>query len=590
MKGVGLVLGAVAATVTVLLLPPPAVSTSAATGECGLPGAQPLWIDYGEGSVKPDVRAVLSRPGVVVAASGTVLPAAYRKAGAATVYFQLHLPQLVGTPTAPANAASVLPAADALYDRAAASTACPTPWIALNELFGSDAQMPWSPNTAAYRANVLTLVQELAARGARPALLVHGDPALTGDASSWWPQAAQSATLVYEAYYDAPTMNSLGPLLANRRMRLGMRTLVAAFARVGVPSDRLGFMLGFHSAISPGTAGRQGLQPTEAWLRVVKWEAFAARQVAVEERIPTIWSWGWATFGPESVDPDKAVAACTWLWGRDPSLCDAPAMAGAAFQASRTEASIIVPAGSTCILPGARVATAAVARLARLTRDRHAALTAQFGRAVLARLVPVPPAKVLAEERRTISRAFHGRRAAYVRALARRGATVAVARGIIADELRRHAIAGRGANVFDWIAAHEDAAVDQAICLRDDLPGTGQPLSVGNARAVGTVPLGALLPFLLADRTPPAAPAAPTAARTGQRVAVTWPSGREVDLAGYDVYRIAPGTAPLKLNPLGPLGVASFVDVGAPAGSTYVLRAVDSSGNASRPSPASAPA
>jgi len=34
--------------------------------------------------------------------------------------------------------------ADALYAKAAASTACATPWIALNELFGSALPTPWS--------------------------------------------------------------------------------------------------------------------------------------------------------------------------------------------------------------------------------------------------------------------------------------------------------------------------------------------------------------------------------------------------------------------------------------------------------------
>ena len=525
---------------------------------------------------------------MVVATSGTGIPATFRKAGAATVYFQIHLPQVVGTATAPADPAGVPAAAAALYARAVATTTCATPWIALNELLGSNAPKPWSPATTTYRANVLSLLRELAARGAHPALLVHGDPDFSEPAAGWWRTAAGSATLVYEAYYDGPKMIALGPLIANRRMRVGMREVAASFAGIGIPASRLGFMLGFHSAIAPGTAGRQGLEPTEAWLRVVKWEAFAARTVAEEEGIPTIWSWGWGTFGPESVDADKAVAACTWLWARDPSLCDAPAMAGEAFQGSRTEASIALPAGTACILPGARVATAAVDRLARLTKDRHAALTAEFGRAVLARVARVSERDVLAVEQKTIARAFHGNRPAYVRALAREGATVGVARGVITDELRRHAIARQGGAVFDWIAAHESAAVDQAICARDDLPGTGEPLAVGNGRAVGTVALASFLPFLFADRTPPARPVGVTAARSGQRVTLTWATGRETDLAGYDLYRTSAAATATRLNRFGPLGASTYVDVGAPAGSTYSLRAIDTSGNRSPLSAATA--
>jgi hypothetical protein len=587
MKGVALGVGVVAGAIAVLSLSPGAGSRPRALPDCTIPFAAPLWIDYAEGSVRPDVRAVLAHPGVVVATSGTVLPPQFRQAGAATTYFVLKLPAMVGDPTDPADPSVVPAAADALYDRAVASTGCSTPIVTLNELLGSDAPTPWSPATAAYRASVLALVQELAAKGAQPALLVHGDPDFTSvQAGDFWRTVAQSASLVYEAYYDASKIYPLGPLLANRRMRIGMRNVVDSFASMGIPPARLGFMLGFHSALGGGVAGRQGLQPTTAWLRVVKWEAFAAKQVALEEGIPTLWSWGWATFGPESVDPDKAVAACTWLWARDPTLCDAPGMVGPGFQSSRTEASIIVPPGDSCILPGARIATAAGDRLARLTGDRHAALTAQFGRAVLARVAPIDPARVPAVERRVIAREFHGNRDAYLRALVRRGATAEVARGVIADELRRRVIAERFGSPFEWIAALEATAVDRAICRRDNLPGTPQPISVGNARDVGTVPLASLLPFLFRDVQPPAAPATPSALRSGKRVTITWTPGREVDLAGYDLFRTTPDGQIQKLNdPL--IGTSAWVDVSAPAGGVYSLRAVDTSGNRSVPSPPS---
>ena len=168
-------------------------------------------------------------------------------------------------------------------------------------------------------------------------------------------------------------------------MRLGMRVTVALFEGAGVPRDRLGFMLGFHSAQTPGTAGRQGLAPTDAWLRVVKWESLAAREVAVGEGIPTIWSWGWGTFGPDSVDADKAVAACTYLWARDESLCDAPSLAGPGFALSRVEGQIVEPAGVTCTFADGHVPTHAIDRLALVTRDRHVALTAAFARAAARR-------------------------------------------------------------------------------------------------------------------------------------------------------------------------------------------------------------
>jgi hypothetical protein len=582
--------GAALAAATALTLAPVAgAHGSRSTGECGLPDSAPLWIDYGEASVKPDVRAVFSKPGVVVASSGTIVPPVYRNAGAATTYFELHLANIAGDTAEPADPATVIPETDALYDRAVKSTACTTPWIALNELQGSQLAMPWSATNAAYRANVLTILQRLAARGAHPALLVHGNPTVAGDTAAWWLTASQSASLVYEAYFDASKIFPLGPVIANRRMRLALRFTSALFESAGVPRSRLGFMFGFHSALTPGIAGRQGLEPTEAWLRVVKWEALAARQVAGELQIPTLWTWGWGTFGPDSVDPDKPVAACTWLWARDTSLCDAPSMAGPGFAPSLVEGQIVLPEGTTCSFADGRMGTRAVTTLARLTKDRQAALTAQFARAALVNLAPVAQGAVLQVERTAIATAFKGNRKAYVRALARRGADVAVARGAIADELRRRAIAkqvGASQTTFDAVGARESTAVDTAICLRDELPGIGEPLARSNARDVGTIPLLSWLPFLFRDKTAPATPVALAATRVTQTVTLTWTSGREPDLAGYDVFRTVPGGTPQKLNLLGLVGRTTFIDAPAPVGSTYSIQAVDTSGNRSELSPA----
>lgn len=588
----GALAGAAAAAAVLLLSSGAVAGSSRAAAECGLPDTATLWIDYGEGSVKPDVRAVLAKPGVVVATSGTAIAAAFRKAGAATTYFELHLPNIVGDTDDPADAATIVAAADALYAKAVATTTCATPWIALNELQGSQLAMPWTPSNSAYRANVLTLVQRLTERGAHPAILVHGNPTFAGDTAAWWRTASESSNLIYEAYYDGSKMYPLGSVLANRRMRLGMRNVVAQFEDAGVPRSRLGFMLGFHSALTPGVAGRQGLEPTEAWLRVVKWEALAARQVATEYALPTLWAWGWGTFGPDSVDEDKAVAACTWLWARDPSLCDAPTMSGPAFSTSIVEGQIVVPDSDTCTLANGRVSTRAVDRLTRLTKDRHAALTAQFARAALAGAAAVDPKAVLTVEKRAVALAFGGKRTAYERALARRGATDEIARGVISDALRRQAIArsrlDTGQTLFDWLAVRESAAVDTAICLEDDLPGAGEPLARGNARDVGTVPLPALLPFLFRDRKAPATPAAPTATRAAQTVTLTWQSGRETDLAGYEVFRTVPGAAAAEPVSDGLVGRSTFVDAPSPAGTTYAIRAVDTSGNRSGLSAASA--
>jgi hypothetical protein len=562
---------------------------SARVAACGLPDTSPVWIDYGEGSVRPDTRAVLAHPGVVVASSGTSVPAQFRAAGAATTYFVLKLPALVGDPSHPADPATVDAAADALLARAQASTACSTPWIALNELLGAATSTPWSPTTAQYRANVLELVRHLAAGGAHPALLVHGNPYFGDTAGDWWRQVAGSADVVYEAYYDATNITRLGPLVGNRRMRLGMRSFARSLTDLGVDPARVGFMLGFHSAQTPGIGGRQGLQPREAWLRVVKWEALAARQVAVDTGAGSIWSWGWGTFGPDSVDPDKPAAACVWLWARDQSLCDGPGVGGPAFVSSLAEGQIVLPTGVACGFAGGRhVATADVDVLQKLTGDRHVALTAAFEQAALRGAASVPEAQVLALEQRVIARTFHGSRHAYLAALSRRHATLGLARAAIRDELRRRAIARRvGATEapLAWMEDKESALAATATCVHDELPGYGDfPFS--DTLDVGVVPLLEYLRFLFADRTPPAPVVVTVGPATPGAVTLTWADGREPDLAGYAVYRATTSQGPYtRVNTL-LRARPTFIDRSLAPGATayYVVRAVDSSGNLSAPS------
>ncbi len=560
---------------------------------CGVPVDGLAWIDYGEGSVQPDVRAVLARPGVIVSSSGTGVPADFRRRGAATSYWVLHLDRLIGEPATPADPASIPATAAKLLAQAQASAACATPWIALNELLGASAQQPWSATTAQYRADLLALVQQLAAGGAHPAVLVHGDPTVAGTTvAAWWRQLAASAAIVYEAYYDASRIYPMGAVMGNRRMRMGIDNVVTLFESIGIRPARLGVMLGFHSAQTPGIAGRQGLQPREAWLRVVKWEALAAREVAQRRHLSSVWSWGWGTFGADSVDPDKAAAACVYLWARDAALCGAPGVAGPELNTSLVEGQIVIPPGSACTFAGGHVWQAAVDRLATLTRDPHEALTALFARAALSRVAEVTSPQVLAVERAVISRSFHGSRQAYVTALGRRQATVAIARGVIADELRRRAIAAdleqteSTQTTFETTTGRESQLVTTAICADDALPGSGN-FPASDARDVGVVPLPARLPFLFGDRTPPAAPSAPQAAANAKGVTLTWQSGREADLAGYDVYRSLAGGAYTKLNSA-TVPRLDFLAPKVPAGQTaaYLVRAVDTSGNRSAASAA----
>ena len=563
-----------------------------ATDACGVPDGAPVWFDYGEGPVKLDTRAVLARPGVVVATSGTAIPAYFRKRGAATTYFVLGLPKLVGQPSAPADPATMPAVADALYAKAAASTACATPWIALNELFGSGLPTPWSPTNAQYRADVLALMQGLAAHGAHPVLWVNGSPSLAADAATWWQQVAQAGSIAYESYFDARRISTLGSLLGNRRVRLGMRQTLAAFVAAGVPPSRLGLVLGFHSGLIAGAGGRQGLQPREAWLRVVKWETLAAGRVALDLHLGTVWAWGWGTFGAGSVDPDKPAAACVSLWTRSQSLCDGAAAGGAAFNASLTEGQIVLPAGVACNLyHSRRIRTADITALATFTGDRGSALDTLFGRIVFRSRVQVANDQVLAVEQQSIDRDFGGDRNAYLAALAQAHATLGVARNVIRDELKRRAIpallaaAGSTQTPYDWEANWLSAESRTMICLRDELPGGGD-IRADENRYVPIVQLPARLPFLSDDTTPPAAPVS-AAAAVGKAVQLSWQAPADPDVAGFEVFRSATPGGPYDQLTTRPLVRELFTDTKAPPGvpSYYVVRAVDTSGNESDPSP-----
>jgi hypothetical protein len=539
---------------------------------CGLPDTKPLWVEYGEGSVTPDVRALFQRPGVVVAASGTgAIPAAYRNAGAATTYFR-NLSPLVGDPADPADAASIPGAADALLAVARASTACATPTIALNELSGPGAATPWSPTTAQYRANVLALMQRLQAAGARPVLFVQGNPNVAGDAGAWWQQVARAGVIAYEAYYDARRITSMGAVAGNRRLRLGMRGALDLWTNLGIGNDRLGLVLGFHTAPIPGSGGRQGLQPREEWLRFVKWNALAAMQVAKDRGLDSIWSWGWGTFGPDSVDPDKPAAACVYLWTRDRTLCDGVAAGGPSFQASLTEGQIILRPGMQCEFAGGPIRTADVAAWTTFAGGRQAALDLLFTRALLAG-VKVDERAVLAAEQRAIRTRFKGRRTAYVTALKRLGLTPEQARAVVRDDLRRRAFAAQQPTPLEALADRATAVLAGATCLQDQLPGTGAFPS-SDARDVAVPPVGVRLPFLLPDRTPPAAPAPVQTTNPNAGVTLAWAAGTEPDLAGYAVYR---GTT--LLTPA-LLARPTFTDP-KPTGEPYVVRAVDTNGNVS---------
>jgi hypothetical protein len=400
---------------------------------CGIPSYNTLWIDYGDGSVQ-FWQTELARPGIIAAAANPGVASELRAKGALTVYWDMYLNNRVGQPSAPADPATIVAKANKLFDYAAAATACATPWIAENELFGAGLVTPWSASNAQYRANVLLYLQTLAQRGARPFVLVNSAPYTDGAAGDWWRQVAQVADIVREDYFPAPVVWRQGPILGPRMLRTAFRKSFADFTALGIPTTKLGIMLGFQT--DRGQGGREGLDRS-AWLQTIKWQALAARQVAEDTHAATIWSWGWGTWGQRGLDPDKPAAACVYLWTRAPELCDGPGAAGTSFDASRDVGPIRLPAGIQCTIGKRRIAQDALGPLQQLTGDREIAYTALLERAAEAPFATVTTQEVLAAERAVIASRFNGSRGAYLSALAQAHASLSVARSVIADQLRR---------------------------------------------------------------------------------------------------------------------------------------------------------
>ena len=310
----------------------------AAADTCGIPEKGTIWVDFADGSVP--FWQTFARPGVIAAAANFIYPPQLRAMGAKTVYFDLNFRLRVGTPLEPFDPGVVINRANRLYSTAAMSSGCTQPVIAENELNGSNLVTPWTANNAQYRRNVLIYMQTLSALGARPVILVPSAPYIGDEAGDWWRQLSQYAEVVRESYFAAPGIAKQGPIEGSRTLRNMFRKRVAEFTSAGLPANKLGLMLGFQT--TRGSGGREGAS-RNSWLEVTKLQALAAKQVASEVGLRSVWSWGWAAWSDGERDPDKPTAACVYLWARDQSLCNGPSLAGKGFNTSLTQGQLVAP-------------------------------------------------------------------------------------------------------------------------------------------------------------------------------------------------------------------------------------------------------
>ena len=171
---------------------------------------------------------------------------------------------------------------------------------------------------------MLVFARTLRELGARPFVLISSKPYTQGDAGNWWREVSHYADLVQEVYFSGRPIHRQGPAAGSRTLRNSFREAVKTFTDIGVPSRRIGIMLGFQ-------ASNRGTLPPISWFEHVKLQSLAAKQVSREARIGTVWSWGWQARNTAQADPDKEVGACVWLWTRNPRLCAGPEAAGPDF-------------------------------------------------------------------------------------------------------------------------------------------------------------------------------------------------------------------------------------------------------------------
>jgi hypothetical protein len=408
-----------------------APNRAAASSTCGIPNQGTLWIDF---AATTQYWQIFAKPGLIAATSNFIYPELIRSYGAKIISWDMHLNRRVGTPLQPFDPSIVIERANRMYEAASMSLGCSKPVIAENELNGANLITPWSATNAQYRRDVMIYVQTLAARGAKPVLLVPSEPYMGDVAGDWWREVAKYADIVRESYFSAPRVAKMGPFAGSRFLRDLFRRRVASFTDAGIPARKLGIMLGFHT--SPGLGGRDRA-PLGKWLEVTKLQTLAAKSVAKEVGLRSVWSWGWGVFSVAEDDPDKPKAACVYLWARDPAYCDAPKIFGKKlFNLSRTEGQLVFPAGARCTLAGKRIDTNDIRALTSVTGDPNVAFTAVFARAVASLSAPLKPDRIAAAEKAVVGSHF-GSYAGYRAALARAHASPAAARGVIADELRR---------------------------------------------------------------------------------------------------------------------------------------------------------
>ena len=206
---------------------------------------------------------------------------------------------------------------------------------------------------------------------------------------------------------------------------------------MGIPPSRLGA----HARV-PDEARQRRPRGPEAEVGVArdrKLETLAASQVASELKLatPLVVGLGAVLAGPgEPRQPRRGLRLP--LDARTRRSATGPARRGHGFNASRTEGQLVLPAGAQCVVGTTPIRSDAMPPITSVTGDSQVAFTAAMGTGRgAARRTTSRPRRCSPPSGCSCSCASAARVRAYSSALSRAHASLAVARGVIADELRR---------------------------------------------------------------------------------------------------------------------------------------------------------
>ena len=182
-------------------------------------------------------RERLARPGVVAAVSTGEYPARLRasRARRPSTGTCTSRPR-VGTPTAPVDPATIEERANRLFDFAASQSGLRDAVDRAERALGRAPRDAVDAEQRAYRANVLAFVRALAARGARPFLLINSDPYTGSDeAAAWWRGSRRSRTSCRRSTSARRCSTRSGSDRRQPAHARGVPPLRRAFLTIGIP-------------------------------------------------------------------------------------------------------------------------------------------------------------------------------------------------------------------------------------------------------------------------------------------------------------------------------------------------------------------